>query len=291
MATIRGVSRPPAVPWNEYGVVARAELVAAGFDDQAIRGLVGSAGLRRLRAGWFAAPHADPAVCRAVALGGALSCVSVLARAGVWIPESQTHVLHLRLNGYRRRATRHVSGVRYCAGRPGPTRRAVDDLGSAVLAAAGCVAGAELTAIFDSLLNKRLVAQHDLAALLAGQPRRVLDSFVAADGSAGSGTETVLRLHLRSRRLVFRPQVFIPEVGTVDFLVGRRLVVEADSRRHHGGDGIEADRRRDLELHRLGFLPFRVSYQQVFYQFDRVAAALDAVIRRGEHRRSPEIDV
>lgn len=286
-----GVTPTPELPWREHGVLCRAELLAAGLDDQAIRRLTAGDGLRRLRAGWFAAPHADPLVCRAVALGGTLSCLSVLARAGVWIPESQARVVHLRLNGYQRRAARRVPGARYCSGRPGPTRRAVDDLESAALTAARCAAGAELTAIFDSLLNKRLLAQHDLAALLAGQPQRVLDSFVLADGSADSGTETVLRLHLRARRLDFRPQVFIPGVGTVDFLVGRRLVIEADSRRHHGGDGIENDRRRDLELQRLGFLPFRVSYQQVFYQFEGVAAALDAVISRGEHRRSPEIDV
>ncbi|PQM48099.1 hypothetical protein C1Y40_01680 [Mycobacterium talmoniae] len=42
------------------GVVSRGELVAAGVRDAQIRALVDSDALRRLRTGWFAAPHADP---------------------------------------------------------------------------------------------------------------------------------------------------------------------------------------------------------------------------------------
>lgn len=274
----------------DHGVVSRQHLAAAGVGDARIRSMVRSGGLRRLRPGWFAAPAADPAVSRAVALGGALTCVSVLDRHGVWVPERTARVLHLRMNGYRRRGARSVPGVRICAGGC-PTPRAVDGLEPSVLAAAQCVGGVELTAIFDSLLNKRLLEPHQLQGILAGQPHRVLRWLALADGSADSGTETVLRLHLRARRIRFRTQVLIPGVGRVDFLVGRRLVVEADSRAHHAGDGIEGDRDRDLALHQLGFVPFRTSYQQVFYQFERVAVALDAVLGRGEHLRAAEIDI
>lgn len=275
------------------GVVSRGELVAAGIDDAHIRRLVRSDALRRLRSGWFAAPHADPAVCRAVTLGGALSCVSVLARHGVWVPERASRLLHVRRNAYRRRDGSAPIGVRFCSvAGGGPTRQPVDGLERAVRAATDCLAGrTELIAVFDSLLNKRLLRPADLRAVLDGRPRRVWRALDLADGSAESGTETVLRLHFRMRRIPYRPQVFIPGVGRVDFLVGRRLVVEADSLRHHGGDGIETDRGRDVELHRLGFLPFRASYQQVFHQFDRVAAALDVVLARGEHLRAAEIDV
>lgn len=282
----------PELRWlfADHGVVSRGQLVAAGFDDPCIRSLVRSGALRRLRAGWFAAPQADPTVSRAVSLGGALTCVSALSRHGVWVPEGAIRVLHLRMNGYRRRAARTVPGVRFCGGGR-PTLQAVDDLTVSVLAAVQCLSGVELTAVFDSLLNKRLLEPQQLRNMLVGQPRRVLRRLAAADGSAASGTETVLRLHFLARRIRFRSQVFIPGVGTVDFLVGRRLVVEADSRAHHAGDGIEGDRGRDLELHRLGFLPFRASYQQVFYQFERVTAALDVVISREEHLRAAEIDV
>ena len=274
----------------DHGVVSRQQLQAAGVSDPGIRHLMRSDVLRRLRTGWFAAAHANPAVCRAVSLGGTLSCVSALGRYGVWVPERATRLLHVRLNGYRRRDARRTPGVRWCGG-GGPTRHAVDDLESSVLAAAGCLDGVELTAVFDSLLNKRLMDPGQLRNLLADQPARVLRWLAAADGSAASGTETVLRLHFRARGIGYCTQVFIPAVGRVDFLVGRRLVVEADSRTHHAGDGIDGDRDRDLELHRLGFLPFRTSHQQVFYRFTAVAAALDAVIGRGEHLRAAEIDV
>lgn len=263
--------------------------MAAGIGDAGIRRLVCRQTLRRLRPGWYAAPHADPVVCRAVALGGALTCVSALDRHGIWVPEGAAHTLHLRVNPYRRRPLRAVPGIRPCA--CGPTPRPVDDLEPAVVAAVGCLQGPELVAVLDSVLHQRMLSPQRLRELLAGQPRRVWRWLAAADGSAESGTETLLRLHFRSRHIAFRSQVFIPGVGTVDFLIGKRLVVEADSHRHHAGDGIEVDRERDLELHRLGFLPFRVSYQQVFHHFDRVAAALDAVLARGEHRVPTEIDV
>lgn len=272
------------------GVVSRAQLIAAGVGDAQIRGLVASDVLRRLRPGWFAAAHADPVVSRAVSAGGALTCLSALGRHGVWVPAREAQVLHVRTNGYRRRATRGGSGVRFCAG-VGPTLRAVDDLESAVLAATHCLDGVELTAVFDSLLNKRIMEPQQLRQLLGGRSVRVDRCLAAADGSAESGTETVLRLYFRARRIAYRSQVVIPGVGRVDFLVGRRLLVEADSRAHHAGDGIERDRDRDLEAHRRGFLPFRASYQQVFYRFEAVAAALDAVISRGEHLAPAEIDV
>jgi len=271
------------------GVVSRAALAAVGIGDAAIRQLVRGQTLRRLRPGWYATPHADPAVCRAVALGGALTCISALDRHGVWVPDHAGKTLHLRLNAYRRRWVRGLPGIRPCA--CGPTPQAVDGLESAVIAAAGCLDGPELVAVLDSVLHQRRLSPQRLRELLAGHPRRVWRWLAAVDGSAESGTETLLRLYFRSRHVAFRAQVFIPGVGTVDFLVGTRLVVEADSRRHHAGDGIEADRERDLELHRLGFRPFRVSYQQVFHRFDRVAAALDAVLARGEHRGAAEIDV
>ncbi|PQM45517.1 hypothetical protein C1Y40_04323 [Mycobacterium talmoniae] len=207
----------------------------------------------------------------------------------MWVPERAARALHVRMNGYRRRVARSISGVRFCAG-VGPTCRAVDGLEASVLTATHCLDGVELTAVFDSLLNQRIVDPEQLRQLLAGQSARVQRCMAAADGSAESGTETVLRLYFQARRIGYRSQVVIPGVGRVDFLVGRRLLVEADSRAHHAGDGIERDRNRDLEAHRRGYLPFRASYQQVFYRFEAVAAALDAVIGRGEHLRPTEID-
>lgn len=277
---------------DHHGVVSRGQLLAAGIGDARIRVMVRSDALRRLRAGWFASPQANPMVCRAVSLGGVLSCVSALALYGVWVPEGVHRELHLRLSEHHRGHARNAPGVRYC-GVPyqDAAPRPVDTLDLAVLAATDCLDGVALTAVFDSLLNKRLYEPGDLQALLRGRPRRVLRWLAAADGSAESGTETVLRLHFRARHIPYRSQVFIPTVGRVDFLVGRRLVVEADSRLHHAGDGIENDRSRDLAAHTLGFLPFRASYQQVFHQFDRVDAAIDAIVSRGEHLRPAAIAV
>ncbi len=274
------------------GVTGRADLVRAGADDWTIRSLVARGVLIRLRRGWFALPGAEPALARAAEFGAAVACVSALARAGVWLPPGETRRLHVRPNGYGRR-TESPRDVRFCS-LPGDRAtshdRLVDAVPDAVIAAARCQRGPDLVAVLDSVLHRRLLGPGELAEILRDQPRRVQRALAAVDGSAESGSETRVRLYLRARRLRYRTQVFIPGVGTVDLLVGRRLVVEADSQTHHGGESIDDDRDRDLELHRLGFIPFRASYRQIHYAFHRVAAALEAIISSGMHLGRPAID-
>ncbi|MGX9294021.1 endonuclease domain-containing protein [Tsukamurella paurometabola] len=267
---------------GEHGVHTREELLDSDWTDRAIRVAVHAERLERLRPGWYAETGADPDVARAVRLGGALSCMSVLAREKVWVPES-ARGLHVRL--CRRKSSGPHSTYHACGSGLGDPPRAVDDLETAVRAVVGCIRGDDLVAVLDSILHRKLMQPAELAGVLREAPRRVHRALAAVDGSADSGTETRVRLHVRRKRLEYRTQVFLPGVGYVDILVGRSLVIECDSEEHHSGQAIEADRERDLALHILGFEVLRLSYQQVFHQFPKVEAAIARKIVAGDHRR------
>ncbi|KXO88085.1 hypothetical protein AXK56_11935 [Tsukamurella pulmonis] len=271
---------------GEYGVISRAELESAGHTPRAIRAAVHSERMMRLRPGWFAEPGADPDVVRAVTIGGGVSCMSALARHRVWVPES-ARGLHVRLPE-RARRRHHPKGVTVCGASIGGPIALVDNVPTALLAAADCVHGGELTAVFDSVLHRRLLQPGELTGLFRSGPRRVHRALLAVDGAAESGTETRVRLHVRRERLDHRTQVFIPGVGRVDLLVGKSLVIECDSEEHHGGEAIETDRERDLTLATLGFAVLRVSYDQVFHQFPKVAAGLARKIADGDHLRTTD---
>src|SRR3978361_608451 len=75
-----------------------------------------------------------------------------------------------------------------------------------------------------------------------------------------------------------------PGVGRVDFVVGERFVVEADSKAWHDGSvAFAEDRRRDLELHARGYIVLRLSYWQVINELDAAMAVIRSIVQRGEH--------
>src|SRR5690606_16212758 len=101
------------------------------------------------------------------------------------------------------------------------------------------------------------------------------------DPAAESGIETLVRLALRRHRIRSRSQVVIAGVGRVDLLVGERLVIEVDGYRWHGDRAaFEADRDRDRELVRRGYVVLRPSYERVTTDLDRVMVAVLDIVRR-----------
>lgn len=95
----------------------------------------------------------------------------------------------------------------------------------------------------------------------------------------------MIRLRLRAAGIHLRTQVVIPGVGRVDFLVGNRLVIEADSREHHLPK-YQVDRTRDRVATGLGYLVIRLTYEDVVHRWDVVFADIQSVIRRRWHRRA-----
>ncbi|MGU3501313.1 endonuclease domain-containing protein [Mycobacterium sp. C31M] len=250
------------------GVVSSAQLRAAGAAPR---------GFSRVRHGWYANQSADPQVFRAVSAGGVLACASVLRRHQVWVLDS---VLHVR---YSKRARR--PGVRSC--HPyrldPPVVGAVDPVDIAVASAANCLGAEGLVVVLDSMLNKQMIQPADARSIVAASPLAHLDLAARCDPKSESGTETIIRLRLRALGIELRSQVDIPGVGRVDFLVGDRLIIEADSKEHHLPK-YQSDRTRDRVAIGLGYLVIRLTYEDVVYHWDTVVVDILTVVRRRKHR-------
>jgi len=261
------------------GVVSAGQLRMAGWSQSHIRKLP-SQGWRAVRRGWYAVPSANPQVVRAVTAGGVLSCASALRLRRVWVPDSR---LHIR---YSTRARQSRPGVRSCHPyrRDPPVVGAVDAMDVAVASAANCFGAEGLVVVLDSMLNKRMIDMADAKSIVAASRFAHLNLAQRCDPRSESGTETMIRLRLRAEGIQLRTQVVIPEVGRVDFLVGNRLIIEADSREHHLAK-YQVDRTRDRVATGLGYLVIRLTYEDVVEGWDVVIEDIRSVIRRRGHRR------
>lgn len=264
------------------GVVSTKQLKRLGETKESIDEAIACNGLVRERWGWYSTPHADAAVTAAVRAGGVLSCASALRHHGLWVPTSE--VVHFRTSRHHRRELGTDVGCRRY-GRPTPLRGAVDDVATSLCHAAHCLSPESFVVVCDSALNKRLLTRRSLAVLLSDAPAHVRELIAKCDGAAESGTETMVRLRLRSARIQVTTQFPVPGVGRVDLRVGRRLLIEVDSREHHTGEErYEADRRRDRRLLAMGFLVVRLTYAQVVHTWADSFADIETMIRQNLHR-------
>ncbi|MGU3291920.1 DUF559 domain-containing protein [Williamsia sp. M5A3_1d] len=236
--------------------------------------------LIRLRRGWYAASTADARVVEAVAGGGVLSCVSALRWHGVWVPE-QPRGTHTRANTGRDRLGRHCSQH----GRPVAEHGAVDDIPIALRHAARCLDDEGFIVVCDSILASGQLRPEDLEAVLQGAPARTIALLEKCDPHAESGTETMVRLRLRSRNIRVRTQVHITRVGRVDLVVGDRLIIETDGERYHSGiEKFTEDRRRDREAIRQGYLPLRFTYSDVVDSWEITKRSVEDLVATRRHQ-------
>ncbi len=167
---------------------------------------------------------------------------------------------------------------------------AVDSPAVAVACAANHLDEEDFIVILDSIVRLRLIEQVDVRDIALASPHAHRRLWEKCDGRAESGTETMVRLRLRALRIRLRVQVRIPGVGIVDFLVGRRLVIEVDGAEPHR-DRFQSDRTRDRRLKALGFEVIRLTYRDVVYDWDDVLPDILDVIRRRSHLRPATIAV
>ena len=265
------------------GVVSRRQLLGA-VSPAELRRLVRAEALTRVRHGWFAGPHPQPLVLRAVRAGGAVGCVSALALHGVWkVPGSTLHVR--RSHDLAGRAV--PAGVCECHPRPRLTAvdRSVDPLPVALATALRCVDADTAVQLMDSALHRGLLDRADLTGIVTGAPPACHVLLDRVNGAAESGTESLVRVRLQRRRVKLRIQVQILDIGRVDLLVGDRFVIEVDSRSHHTSEQNYAeDRKRDRRLAASGYLVVRLTYEDVMSGWDTVEPDILAIIRSGQHR-------
>ena len=284
---------------REGGVAHAATLRSAGITQKQLERSARLGITERIRAGWYCLADDETDAVKALRVGGRLGCVSLLRAHGVWLmPDVGLHVAvasprsALRAPDDRRRALDgwrgHPLVVTHWRPRLLNPHEPTDPLDDAAGCAAVCLPRDHAIVAFDSLLNRGLLSADRLSTALAGLPDSHEWMMDLVDSGCGSGLETLTRLGLRAHNVTVRCQVHIPGIGWLDLLVGDRLVVELDSRRHHDNpQAYERDRARDLALVELGYIVVRVTHRRVMQDWPSVERALLAIVRRQEHRWQP----
>ena len=260
------------------GVLKISDLRRGGWDDKAIRAALDAGTLVRITRGWVAHPTAESAVVRAVSKGGRLGCLSGCAQYGLWTrPPGEPHVIVDR--GAKRS---HPNWHPHYGPLPA----------EAVFPLADCLAqvirhhsAEDALMVLESAVNLGLTSLTDARVLIAGTSGRQQHALRFFDPSAESGSETRLRLWLQQHQVQVKPQIDIPGVGRVDFLVGKSLLLECDSRTHH--QYRDEDYRRDMAARALGYAPVRLSYRQLFDDWTDTQEYLLRLLRTRRHHRPP----
>lgn len=266
---------------RQFGVVSRAQLLAAGIGPGAIDTRLRGHRLHRLHRGVYAVGH-QVLVPLAREMAAVLACgegaaVSHRSAAAVWrlLGERDSEPVDVTTAGSGRsrpglrvhRTTRLApEDVRRITGLPvtSPARTLID--------MAETAADRELERAMQEALTRRLVSPRRVLAAIAGHPgrhgasrlKRLLDSEEPATATRSEAEERYLAL-VRAAELP-PPEVNVTVRGhEIDFLWReQRLVVEIDGFRFHSSRAaFEHDRRRDAELQSAGLRVLRITWRQL----------------------------
>lgn len=235
--------------------------------------------LKRICRGWYALPQADERVVRAILAGGRLGCLSGCRFYGIWVPHHTS--LHVVYGAGKR--PRPLPGI--CS-HPwdGPvTRKPIWSVAECVQQVIHRHDAETGLIVMESAMNLELLRPSGLPDLLAGLPaeQRQIVRFLDV---AESGSETRIRLFLRRLRVPVRPQVAIPGIGHVDLLVGDKLIIECDSDEYHRSkEQHRIDRQRDLAALELGYDKIRLTYHQIWMDWEATQNSLRHQLRRRRH--------
>ncbi len=261
------------------GAATSAELAGAGIGRSRVRSALAAGKLVAMGHGVIACPDAPRDVVLARRLRAQPACLTALRAhgVGVLVEPARPHVLVAS----RRLPTRAVVLHR---GRAVPRGRAEPvTLADAVEQVIRCRPAVEALVVVDAVLRDHLVDLGDLRERFPDGGRRagrwVLDH---ADPRAESVLESALRCRMLQGGITdIRSQVWVRDVGRVDFVVDGWLVVEADGFAHHSSP---ADQVRDADRTAAalghGMPTLRFPYSSVVTSPDAVLAAIAAARAR-----------
>lgn len=274
------------------GTARTAQLVKRGVGRADLTHAVREARLLRPRKGVYALPDTSPAVIEALSHRGRVACVSAGRELGLWIldanEEEPTHTwVRPGHHPTRLMIAPDVEEYSCCVFHrelpvDDPTLHRVSVI-QCLLQILRCKGREAFFAALESALRQRLVdssARERLRTLVPAEWRWLVD-FARTD--ADSGLESLLRLRLHRHGISLASQVEIPGVGTVDFVLGDCLIIEADGDTHDG-PARHRDRVRDAVAMAHGFVTLRLDYAMIVHDWDLVEDAILAAIRRNIHR-------
>lgn len=271
--------RPFRLSVEEHGIQSRSEILAEGRTDSDIRREVRLGELRRVANGWFTKGSVHPVALRAVLSGHRLTCVNAAELYGLWIPwrkeRSQLHVYRAR-HAKARPPSMTVHAPRFDAW---PEPDAVASLPLALRHAVMCQSAEHAAVLLESALHRKHLAPAQARAVLEQLPAYRRERIATLSTVSESGSETRVVRWLRHQGFAVEQQVYVEEVGYVDAYVAG-VFLEIDGRSHHSSpDAFEKDRARDLALRKRGLQILRLSYWQVWTQWEDTKRDLVSTIR------------
>ncbi|GAA1139249.1 type IV toxin-antitoxin system AbiEi family antitoxin domain-containing protein [Microbacterium natoriense] len=267
------------------GRLARtSELKSCGVTEAELTRAVRASEVLRVRRGVYALPGEDDALIHAASHGGVIGCCEAGVAHGLWILEApEQHHVWLGRAGTPRGTCEANCRFHWDDGHV--TVGQLPPVANVLLQIAVCTTEDTFFAALESALRRSLLSPGDIAWLWSHLPvkRRWLLGYARSD--ADSGLESLLRLRLHRLGIEMRSQVMIDHVGEVDFVIGERLIIEADGRENHAREAERAkDLRRDAIAASLGYTTLRFTYSLIVHQWRIVEAAVLGALRRGTHR-------
>lgn len=283
------------------GPVARThELRARGVTQREIARAAATGEIRRVRQGVYALADASDAMIHAAEHGGAPACQEAGRLYRLWVLDTgneKNAPFHLWLGtaGDRRPCGRRGCSdvtVHWDAGTV--TLGRLPPVENVLLQIAVCAGEEAFFVALESGLRQSRLSTRALDWLgwrLPPSMRRLLE-FARSD--ADSGLESLVRLRLHRVGIAVRTQVQIDGVGEVDFVIGDRLIVEADGKENHddmekareGGSRRHKDLLRDARAAALGYETLRFDYAMIVHDWPTVETAILAKIAAGAHLRA-----
>ncbi|WP_028267610.1 endonuclease domain-containing protein [Arthrobacter sp. MA-N2] len=267
---------------TSVGGVARVGLLRAnGHTPSAICKLA-FAGAYQPRKGIWALPSADPEYLSAILNNGQLTCASAASRYGLWIKDKPLR-LHLATRHCRGRGFVRHGGLRLSSENAIPLASVEDT----VIHALTCLPEVDAISIAQSAMQQfgvpRTLLECELSANYYGNARRLL---AKADGLSESVPEISARLLFEQEGLAFRRQVQIRGVGRVDFLIGRRLIVEVNGYAfHHSREAWRKDMARLNAAQARGFDVLSFAPETIWNNPEQVMEEIRAVLSHHNQRR------
>lgn len=279
-----------------HGVVSRAELELQGLDGNGIAELVSAGELRHLSHGWYAWRGAEESVAIAASSHTRLGCLSAAKLHGLWIPPEPGPTLHVVANHWE-----SASKIKQAVSGLGNSRtvaqvhRAAGDKRQLVVAAEDAVEqvarfhdSETALVVMESALNLGMMTMSGIQMMLERIPESRARKLGCAAFGSQSGSETRVA-HFMRKRGVKVVQQFSPIAGRfADMLIGESWILECDSVAHHMGRvEFENDRHRDLLFRSLGYEVTRLSYQQIWYDWENTQKHLIAILKQRRYLRRP----
>lgn len=259
---------------RSVGRLARTrELMRLGVTESELARAVRAGAIIRPRQGVYALPDASPDLVHAAEHGGTIGCCAAGVLYGLWILRAPTtaHVWMGAAGTHRGSCT--SCRIHWDAGTV--SVGVLPPIANVLLQIAQCGDEDTFFAALESALRKSLLRARDILWLTRHLPvqLRWLVAFARAD--ADSGLESLIRLRLHRLGIDVRTQVHIAGVGEVDFVVGARLIVEADGRANHDGDDMRAkDLQRDAVAAAQGYQTLRFTYAMIVRDWETVVEAI-----------------